>query len=76
MSRPDFDQARFIAALTRHQPALAAFCLRGLIPQQRYEVENFDGGKEVLTGGELMQGHTITLNEKPGSAVLLIKAVK
>jgi RNA polymerase sigma-70 factor (ECF subfamily) len=26
MSRPDFDQARFIAALTRHQPALAAFC--------------------------------------------------
>jgi len=50
--------------------------LQGLIPQQRYEVENFDGGKEVRTGGELMQGHTITLHEKPGSAVLLIKAVK
>ncbi|MFZ9980193.1 MAG: alpha-galactosidase, partial [Opitutales bacterium] len=50
--------------------------LRGLIPQQRYEVENFDGGKEVRTGAELMQGHTITLREKPGSAVLLIKAVK
>ena len=50
--------------------------LQGLIPQQRYEVENFDGGKEVRTGAELMQGHTITLREKPGSAVLLIKAVK
>jgi alpha-galactosidase len=50
--------------------------LRGLIPQQRYEVENFDGDKEVRTGAELMQGHTITLREKPGSAVLLIKAVK
>ena len=50
--------------------------LRGLIPEQRYEVENFDGGKEVRTGAELMQGYTITLREKPGSAVLLIKAVK
>ena len=50
--------------------------LRGLIPEQRYEVENFDGGKEVRTGAELMQGHVITLREKPGSAVLLIKAVK
>ncbi len=50
--------------------------LQGLIPRQRYEVENFDGGKEVRTGTELMQGHTITLHENPGSAVLLIKAVK
>ena len=50
--------------------------LQGLIPQQRYEVENFDGGKEVRTGAELMQGHVITLREKPGSAVLLIKAMK
>jgi len=50
--------------------------LQGLTPQQRYEVENFDGGKEIHTGAELMQGHTITLHEKPGSAVLLIKAVK
>ena len=50
--------------------------LRGLIPHQRYEIENFDGGKEVRTGAELMQGLVITLREKPGSAVLLIKAVK
>ncbi len=26
MAPPDFDQAKFIAALTRHQPALEAFC--------------------------------------------------
>lgn len=26
MAQPDFDQVRFIAALTRHQPALEAFC--------------------------------------------------
>ena len=48
--------------------------LQGLIPQQRYEIENFDGGKEVRTGAELMEGHDITVREKPGSAVLLIKA--
>ena len=34
MFRPDFDQARFIAALTRHQPALAAFCHAQLANQQ------------------------------------------
>jgi len=34
MSRPDFDQARFIAALTRHQPALAAFCHAQLANRQ------------------------------------------
>ena len=47
-----------------------------LMPQQGQEIENFDGGKEVRTGAELMQGLVITLREKPGSAVLLIKAVK
>ena len=26
MARPEFDEARFIAALTRHQPVLEAFC--------------------------------------------------
>ena len=50
--------------------------LRGLIPEQRYEVENFDGGKEVRTGAELMRGYGITLREKPAAAVLLIKAAK
>lgn len=34
MSRHDFDQARFIAALTRHQPALEAFCHAQLANRQ------------------------------------------
>ncbi|MFM8905600.1 MAG: alpha-galactosidase [Verrucomicrobiota bacterium] len=50
--------------------------LQGLIPQQRYEIENLDGGKEIRTGTELIQGYTVTLREKPGSAVLLIRAMK
>jgi alpha-galactosidase len=50
--------------------------LRGLDPQQRYEIENLDGGKEVRTGAELMQGYDITLREKPAAAVLVLKVVK
>jgi RNA polymerase sigma-70 factor (ECF subfamily) len=34
MAQPDFDQARFIAALTRHQPALEAFCHAQLANRQ------------------------------------------
>jgi alpha-galactosidase len=50
--------------------------LRGLDPQQRHEIENLDGGKEVRTGAELMKGLVITLRERPGSAVLVLKAIK
>ena len=50
--------------------------LRGLDSQQRYEIENLDGGKEVRTGAELMLGFDITLREKPAAAVLLLKAIK
>lgn len=50
--------------------------LRGLVPQQRYEIENLDGGKEVRTGADLMLGLDITLREKPAAAVLVLKAVK
>ena len=50
--------------------------LRGLDPQQRYEIENLDGGKEVRTGEELMRGYDITLREKPAAAVLGLKAVQ
>jgi alpha-galactosidase len=50
--------------------------LRGLVPQQRYEIENLDGGKEVRTGAELMRGHAITLSEKPAAAVLVLKAIQ
>jgi alpha-galactosidase len=50
--------------------------LRGLIPQQRYEIGNLNGGKEVRTGAELMRGHDITLREQPAAAVLLRKVIK
>jgi alpha-galactosidase len=50
--------------------------LHGLVPQQRYEIENLDGGKEVRTGAELMRGHAITLSEKPAAAVLVLKAIQ
>jgi alpha-galactosidase len=50
--------------------------LRGLDSEQRYEIESFDGGKEVRTGAELMRGHEITLREKPAAAVLVLKALK
>jgi len=50
--------------------------LRGLDPDQRYEIQNLDGGKEVRTGAELMGGLDITLREKPAAAVLVLKAIK
>lgn len=50
--------------------------LRGLDLQQSYEIENLDGGKEVRTGAELMQGYEITLREKPAAAVLMLKAAR
>lgn len=50
--------------------------LRGLDPQQRYEIENLDGAKEARTGAELMRGHVITLHEKPAAAVLVLKAIQ
>lgn len=50
--------------------------LRDLVPQQRYEIENLDGGKEVSTGASLMRGHTITLSQKPAAAVLVLKAIQ
>jgi alpha-galactosidase len=50
--------------------------LRGLSPKQRYEIENFDGGKEVRTGTELMDGYVIALPQKPAAALLRLKAIK
>lgn len=50
--------------------------LQGLDPQQRYEIEDLDGGKEVRSGAELMRGHAITLREKPAAVVLVLKAIQ
>jgi alpha-galactosidase len=49
--------------------------LQGLDPQQRYEIEDLDGGKEVRSGAELMRGLEITLREKPAAVVLVLKAI-
>jgi len=50
--------------------------LRGLDPQQRYEIENLDGGREVRTGSDLTKGHDIRLQARPAAAVLRLKAVQ
>ena len=50
--------------------------LRGLDSEQRYEIENLDGGKAVHTGSELMNGYVITLRQKPAAALLRLKAIK
>ncbi len=50
--------------------------LSGLDLQQRYEIENLDGGKDTRTGEELMRGYELTLREKPAAAVLVLKAVR
>jgi len=53
------------------------FKLSGLDTKARYEVENFDGGKEIRTGRELMQqGLAVTLNEKPSAAVIAYRKLK
>jgi len=53
------------------------FKLRGLESKARFEVENFDGGKEVRTGRELMrQGLTVTLKEKPSAAVIAYRSLR
>jgi alpha-galactosidase len=50
--------------------------LCGLSPKQRYEIENFDGGKELRSGLELMNGYNIALRQKPAAALLRLKAIK
>jgi hypothetical protein len=50
--------------------------LRGLDAKRRYEIEDFDDGKEVHTGSELLSGYTISLRQKPAAAIFLLKAIK
>ena len=74
--RPDLGEG-LVQAFRRPDAAsdMLTVKLHGLVPQQRYEIENLDGGKEVRTGAELMRGHAITLREKPAAAVLVLKAI-
>jgi len=36
-------------------------------------VEDFDAGKQVRTGHELIEGYDIVLREKPAAAILVVK---
>jgi len=50
--------------------------LHGLDTEQRYEIEDFDAGKEVRTGHELIKGYNIVLREKPAAAILVVKGLQ
>ena len=53
------------------------FRLRGLLPDARYEVENFDQpGKIIMTGQELMEaGVEIDIKDRPGAALIVYERV-
>lgn len=47
------------------------FTLYGLNPDTQYDLENLDGGKETVSGRQLMeQGLTIRLDSQPSAAVI------
>ena len=75
--RPDLGEG-VIQAFRRPEAATETLTvkLRGLDPQQRYEIANLDSGKEVRTGEELMRGFDITLREKPAATMLMLKAAR
>ena len=55
----------------------AQFRLRGLLPNARYEIENFDEpDKIVMTGQQLMEvGVTIAISDRPGAALVAYEKV-
>jgi hypothetical protein len=56
----------------------ARYKLRGLAPQARYTVTDFDTGRDqTLTGRELMDdGLPVTIQTQPGAVVLTYKQLK
>jgi len=50
--------------------------LHGLDPEQRYEIENLDGGTSTHTGSELMREYSLPVREKPAAAILVLKAIQ
>ena len=75
--RPDLDSS-VVQAFRRPDAANDTLTvkLHGLGPEQRYEIQNFDGGKDIRTGRELMKRHAITLPERPAAAILVLKAIQ
>jgi len=67
-----------VQAFRRPESSEISMCLRlhGLVAGAQYEMENFDGGKEIRTGRELMKnGLPVALNEKPAAAVIVYRRV-
>lgn len=50
--------------------------LRGLEPNARYEIKNFDGGTRTRTGRELATEFVITLKTKPAAAAFTYRQMK
>ena len=76
--RPDLGEG-MVQVFRRDDSAYesARFKLHGLDATAKYEVENLDGGKETLTGAELMQaGLAVTINQQPAALVFAYKRVK
>ncbi len=54
-------------------PATKTLCVKGLIPDETYTLRDTDGNINLTaTGSALANGFEVTLNETPGSAVILI----
>jgi alpha-galactosidase len=53
------------------------FRLRGLQPGARYEIENLDGGRQIVSSRELMdEGLVVNLSEKPAAAVMIYRRLR
>ena len=76
--RPEFGEGVVQVFRREDSPVVSAkFKLHGLDATAKYEVENLDGGKETLTGAELMQaGLAVTINQQPAALVFAYKRVK
>ncbi len=73
--RPDLGMGVVQAFRRARSPeASVQFKLHGLQLESRYETEDLDGGKQVVSGRELMeQGLPVTLNGKPAAAVVIYR---
>lgn len=72
--RPDLGQG-VVQAFRRSAAAAGTLTVRlcGLEPQQSYELEDFDGEREIRAGRDLMTQYQITRNERPAGALIRLK---
>jgi len=73
--RPELGRG-FVQAFrrARNPDASRHLKLHGLQPRSSYEVENLDGGKQVVSGRELMEkGLAVEMPQSPGAAVIIYR---